>query len=269
VSLPKLRRLKLASAGAVLTIVFDDPSTQNALSAETIAELTEVLEFAREDLRYRALVLRGSKKVFCAGANLKSDVMTAPGDDRVPADGVLVLSKNSAVIYNALNAHPAVVIAVVEGPAYGGGFGVTCCADIVICGPGARFSLSETTLGLVPAQIAPAVVGRIGLRAARRLALTGARFGAADAKTLGLADYVAADDQAVEACLREVLASVDRCAPQANAATKALLAKVGEMARDEFIDYAARIFADAVRGEGAEGILAFREKRPPGWVQSK
>ena len=265
--LPATKLLKLARDGSVFTVTIDDPPTHNALSSELIIELTDVLQSTRGDLDCRALVLRGSKEVFCAGAHLKSEIMTEAGAGK--EDPVVALSKNSAMLYRELNTHSAVVIAVVEGAAYGGGLGVACCADVVICGAGAKFSLSETTLGLVPAQIAPVVVGRIGLSAARRLSLTGARFAAAEAKLLGLADYVGDDDEAVEAALRTVLASVGRCAPHANAVTKTLLMQVGTMPQGEFVDYAARTFADALRFEGREGITAFQEKRLPSWAQSK
>ena len=80
-------------------------------------------------------------------------------------------------------------IAIVDGAAVGGGFGVVCACDIVIATPRARFALSETSLGLTPAQIAPYVVARLGAPLARRLALTGARIDGREAFAIGLADY--------------------------------------------------------------------------------
>jgi isohexenylglutaconyl-CoA hydratase len=76
-----------------------------------------------------------------------------------------------------------VVIVVLQGAVLGGGFGLACVSDIAMADHQAQFGLPETSLGLLPAQIAPFVVKRIGLTQARRLALTAARFdgtGAAD-----------------------------------------------------------------------------------------
>jgi isohexenylglutaconyl-CoA hydratase len=172
-------------------------------------------------------------------------------------------------MFARLNALPAVVIAVIDGPAFGGGFGMACCADIVLCTARARFALSETGLGLVPAQVAPHVVGRIGLRHARRLALTGQRFAGAYAVEIGLADHFAQTEAELAQVLQSILTDVGRCAPRANRATKRLLQTVEGLPDAAFIALAADAFSAAVRGEeGREGVAAFTEKRPPGWVET-
>ena len=74
---------------------------------------------------------------------------------------------------------------------------MACCADVVVVCADAQFALTETTLGIPPAQIAPFVADRLGLRTARRLMLTAARFNGSDALALGLADFVAADAAAL------------------------------------------------------------------------
>jgi len=86
------------------------------------------------------------------------------------------LSVKVGDLYAKLNQYPKAVVAVVEGAAFGGGFGMVCCADIVIVGDKALFALSETSLGLAPAQIAPYIVTRLGEAGARRLAVSGIRW---------------------------------------------------------------------------------------------
>ena len=148
----------------------------------------------------------------------------------------------------------------------GGGMGLAACADIVLAGPGASFALSEARLGLVAAQIAPFVVARLGPAITRRLALTGSRFDAAQAASFGFIDELLADRAAIDARLDAILAEIQACAPGALAATKALLNGLPEFDVAAFSRTAAEVFADAVLGEGAEGIAAFKEKRSPAWA---
>ncbi len=112
------------------------------------------------------------------------------------------------------------------------------------------------------------MVRRIGLTQARRLALTAARFDGREALRLGLVHFCEADADALEQRLEETLEQLRRCAPNANAATKALLlaSESGELG--VLLDDAARQFAEAVGGaEGSEGTLAFVQKRKPVWAQ--
>ena len=162
------------------------------------------------------------------------------------------------------------VIAVVDGPAFGGGFGLVCCADIVISTERAKYALSETSLGLVPAQIAPHVINRIGLRASRRLALTGARLDGGEAGRIGLADFVVKSNDEAGEVLAQVLSGIGRCARGANARTKALLFEAQWMEAEVFADHAADIFVASLEGpEGREGLAAFAAKRTPEWVGGK
>lgn len=155
-----------------------------------------------------------------------------------------------------------------QGAVLGGGLGLVCVSDIAISADTAQFGLPETSLGLLPAQIAPFVVQRIGLTQARRLALTAARFDGHEAQRLGLVQFVERDTQALAERVDEVLRQVLRCAPGANAATKALLLASLEQPLSPLLDEAAQAFAAAVTGpEGSEGTLAFMQKRPPNWAR--
>ena len=150
----------------------------------------------------------------------------------------------------------------------GGGFGLAACADIVLGTPGARFSLSETTLGLLPAQIAPHVASRIGARAATRLALTAARLDGKAAREIGILDELSDTAEALEQRLTELLAGIGRCARAANAETKALFRNLAGPVSGEFRERAAEAFlARLDHAEGREGVSAFLEKRRPSWVE--
>lgn len=261
-TLPTTTVLRLVRSGRQLIATMDDPSTRNALTDAMLADFEAVLDATRDDRTLSVLVLRGADGRFCAGGDLKGTM--GSGDDEM----VREQSRRGGRLYQALDRHPLAVVAVVDGPAMGGGFGLACCADIVITGPRARFALSETSLGLVPAQIAPYVVSRVGLAAARRLALTGLRLDGAGAERIGLSDQHCETSDLVEAALDEVLAAISRCGPQANALTKQLLQDMDN--HPDVIDRAADVFTEALTGaEAREGIDAFVSKRAPNWTTSR
>ena len=131
-----------------------------------------------------------------------------------------------------------------------------------------RFQLSETSLGIPPAQIAPFVVERVGLTEARRLMLTGARFTGDEAVRLGIGHILADGADDLERHCHAVLAQIARCAPGANAVTKAIVFEALRRPRAEALDFAADGFARCMLSdEGREGVAAFIEKRKPHWVE--
>jgi isohexenylglutaconyl-CoA hydratase len=254
--------------GRHLRIILDDASRQNALSAEMVGEIDAILTASRDE-GLASLIIEGANGVFSAGADLKSLAgalaqTPSPGAE----DALESYNRAGGEFFARLNAHPLTTIAIVDGPAYGGGMGLACCADIVIATSRARFALSETGLGFPPAQIAPYLVARLGERTARRLALTGARLDGEQAATIGLADFFCADETERDVLLENLLNDIGRCAPGANAAAKRLILAARHGASPSYLDDAARSFAQCLRGgEGREGVAAFVEKRAPNWAQ--
>jgi isohexenylglutaconyl-CoA hydratase len=260
-----MARILTRSDGRSLILTLADAQRQNALSAEMVAEIEAALDALPTDLA--ALVVEGDGGVFSAGADLKaltSALSAAPGS----RDPLEALNASGGRFFARFAALPCATIALVDGAAVGGGMGLAAAADIVVATPRARFALTETSLGLPPAQIAPYLVGRLGERVARRLALTGARLDGRDAAAVGLADIYSETDGQAE--LSALLHAVERCAPGANAETKRLLRACRQETPEAYIEIAARSFAAAARGpEGREGLSAFLEKRPPAWAKGR
>ena len=263
-----MAKVRSERQGGFLFLTLDDAATRNALSPEMVEELQSAIIAVAADATLRAVVLRGANGFFCAGGSMgnfqkSQQSAVAPGE----SDPIAANNRRFGFFLEMLARLPKVLVAVVEGAAMGGGFGLACAADVVIARSDAKFALSETTLGLVPAQIAPFVVARIGQAGARRLALTGERIDGAEAQRIGLVDSVAADTTGLEARLLAVLQGIARCAPGANAATKALLQECAEVELGTILDRAAQAFARQMRSEGAEGVAAFRDKRDAAWVE--
>ncbi|VVQ05156.1 putative enoyl-CoA hydratase echA8 [Pseudomonas fluorescens] len=261
--LPGCETLLLELHNGVLHITLNRPQSRNAMSLQMVSELRAVLAAVRDDRAVRALVIGGAGGHFCAGGDIK-DMATARAQG---ATAYRELNRAFGALLEETQQAPQVVITVLQGAVLGGGLGLACVSDIAMADHQAQFGLPETSLGLLPAQIAPFVVQRIGLTQARRLALTAARFDATQARRMGLVHFVEHDGQALAERLDEVLAHVLCCAPGANAATKKLLLASAMQPSGELLDEAAQWFSEAVIGaEGVEGTMAFVQKRKPGWA---
>lgn len=249
---------------SVLRIWFNRPKAKNALSAAMIDEFAKLLKLVKDDRGVRTIVIRGIGGIFCAGADIKDFK-----SDTQLADASLIAKGNRSFGYlmSQLNEQPQVTIMLVEGAAIGGGLGLACVGDITIVTADARFRLSETSLGIPPAQIAPFVRERIGLTNARRLMLTGARLNGREAAALGIAHFVVSSCEGLEEKCNEILSQVAVCAPGANAATKNILFESLRQPRSEVLDHAAESFANCMLSkEGIEGVAAFVHKRKPYWA---
>lgn len=249
-----------------LTLWMNRPAVRNALSAEMMAAMRAALNAVRDDRSIRGITLRGKGGVFCAGGDLKNFKSGFQGG--ATRDEIAAANREAGDFFSLLNTMPQVVVMLIEGAAIAGGLGMACTGDVVVVTADAKFAISETSLGIPPAQIAPFVVQRIGLTAARRLMLTGARFDGAEAERLGLADFVADDAAGLKTFEADIRRNVRRCAPGANAVTKDIVLKAPHLPRDEMVGFAADRFADCMLGDEArEGVGAFLEKRKPSWAE--
>ena len=259
-----IERAPLAS-GSVETWTLNDPASRNALSETIVDALLAACERAAADADLRGVVVRGAGGHFCAGGSLGGFAKTigqplAAGE----ADPLVPLNRRFGALLQALCALPQWLIVVVEGAAMGGGFGLVCCADHVLAHSGAQFATPEVTLGIVPAQIAPFVVRRLGAAAARRCLLTGERWDAAAAQRFSLVDDVVMGD--MDGAVQAAIASHAAAAPQAVATTKRLLLAQPETPLTALLDDEAVAFAQALRGaEAPQGLAAFAARKAPPW----
>jgi isohexenylglutaconyl-CoA hydratase len=266
----KTETLLTALREGVLYVTLNRPERRNAMSARMIEELLQVFAASSGHTEVRAIVLRGAGATFCAGADVKEMPAASVRQNGSPAEIKAAIARANRRVGDLLIAMQRTtqpVIAAIEGSTMGGGIGLVCVSDVSLAVEDAHFGLPETGLGLLPAQIAPFVVRRVGLTQARRLMLTGARFDGAEAARIGLVHEVCADALALEAALSRVLGEILRCAPRANAATKRLLLESLEGELSSVLDDAAELFAEAATSDEArEGTQAFVEKRLPNWA---
>ena len=268
---PPLETLATVRHGPVLHVTLNRPQVRNAMSLAMVTELLRVLAQAESSGEARVIVLRGAGGHFCAGADLKDMagarmVAMQQGQRADAVDPIAQANLQFGQLCVAYAKSPLAVVAVLEGTVMGGGLGLACVADVALASQSVVFRLPETSLGMVPAQIAPFLVERLGYSQAKRLAVTGGQLTAPQALALGLVHEVHPPEQ-IDAAVSAVVAGILKCAPDALAQTKALMVRARLTPADQLVPDAAAVFSRAARGpEGMEGVSAFLQKRQPSWV---
>lgn len=263
--LPQCTAIELDHSGDWLTIWLNQPEKKNALTNELRNEMIAAINVAEADENVRGITIRGRGGVFCAGGDMKAfrGNFQAGGSH----EDVAAMSREGAELFRMVHDTPLVTVALVEGAAMAGGFGLMCCTDIVIAEESALLGMSEVMIGLSPAQISPYVIERTGAARGRRLMITAERLTGSEGVDLGLVDYTAADRAGCEAMEANVRRRVRKCAPQAVALTKGLVRDLTTSIGSDQIDMCADLFARQMLGDEArEGVASFLEKRPAHWA---
>ncbi len=244
---------------AVLTLA--RPDKHNALSAAMIAELAAAADDLGQDTAVRVVVLTGAGRSFCAGGDLAwmQAQFAASRAQRIAE------ARKLALMLRVLNDMAKPLIGRVQGQSYGGGVGLMSVCDTVIAVADARFGLTETRLGLIPATIGPYVVARVGAARARSIFMSGCVFSADEAKDLGLVMKVVSPAQ-LDAAIETEIAAFLAAAPGAVAAAKRLIRNLGPRVDDGVIEDSIGRLADVWESDEAqEGVEAFLKKRKPSW----
>ncbi|QJF50843.1 crotonase/enoyl-CoA hydratase family protein [Roseobacter ponti] len=249
-------------ARGVATLTLNRPDKHNAMSAQMLEDLTQAAVTLGADDTVRVVVLTGAGPSFCAGgdlgwmrAQMSMDAQTRTAEAR-----------KLATMLDALNTLPKPLIGALQGNAFGGGVGLACVCDVAIAAGSARFGLTETRLGLIPATIGPYVIARMGEGRARRVFMSGRIFDAAEAVDLGILARAVPAAELEEAVDREVKPYLS-CAPGAVAAAKKLARDLGPRIDAALIDHTIAALAERWDGaEAVEGIDAFFAKRKPAWT---
>lgn len=243
-------------AEGVATLVLDRPPA-NVLDAATAHALGAAAGSLAERDDVRAVVVVGSERIFCGGADIK-EMATFEGPAQAQAFAEVL---GAALV--AIEDLRSVTVAAIEGSALGGGLELALACDLRVAGDAAVLGLPEVGLGIMPGAGGTQRLPRaVGIDRARELILTGRRLSAADAHAIGLVHEVVPTGAARERA--GALARGFAAGPTAAyAAVKAALRAAGgdlpaglAVERDAF----AGLFATEDR---TEGLAAFAEKRPP------
>ena len=255
--------LHLEVDGPVAILTLDRPEALNALTVPLKVALRDALESLAADRAVRTVILTGAGRAFCAG----QDLAEREQPDAAPLD-VEVRERYNPII-RALRSMGQPVIAAVNGVAAGAGASLAFACDLRIAAEEARFVLAFGRIGLVPDSGATWFLPRlVGPAKAAELTLVGDPVDAAEALRLGLVSKVVPGDQ----LLSEATALAERVAagaPLAMALTKEALQRSLTIDLDEALEGEAKLQGIAgASADHAEGLAAFREKRPPRFTGS-
>ena len=243
----------------VLLVTLNRPQLANALNTQMGIELRDLwVGLTRDPGDTRAVVLTGSgTKAFCAGGDLKErNGMT-----------VETWQRQHEIFEEAfwtLMELPVPVIAAVNGHAYAGGLEMALACDFAYAVPGARFALTEVTIGIMPGaggtQNLPRAVGE---RRAKEIILTGRPFSAAEALEWGVVNRVVEPDRLLDAAL-DTARTIAGNAPMSVRQAKKSIHLGLQMDLRSGLRLEVEAYNRLVGTEDRmEGIAAFNEKRKP------
>jgi methylglutaconyl-CoA hydratase len=246
----------------VATVILSRPEVNNAYDGNLIEGLLAAEDALATAAGLRVIVIKGSGRHFQAGADLNwlASVRKSSPEANLRA------SRATAQAVQRLNLAPVPTLALVHGGCFGGGTGLIAACDVVVAADNAVFSIAEARWGLTAAIIIPQLCDAIGARQVRRYALTGERFGAAEARRIGLVHEVVPLEE-LEPTGERIARQLLENAPQAIAETKALALRSawGDPDPPTFDALVESHSAKRQSAEAAEGLASFTEKRPARW----
>ena len=246
----------------VATLTLARADKHNALNPEMLGGLVGACAALSADKSVRVVILAAEGPTFCAGG----DLAWFRAQGAMDRDTRKAESRRIADALGALAALPQPLIGRVQGNAFGGGVGLACVCDVVIGADNAKFGLTETRLGVIPANIGPYVIARMGAARARQVFMSARVFDAPEAVRLGILSRAVPPD-ALDAAVQAEVAPYLSCAPGAVRDAKRLLNDLAGRVTPAQVDMAIDALADRWEtDEAREGLAAFFDKRKPDWA---
>lgn len=247
--------------GNILRLTLNRPEVRNAFNDKLMKSALEHLNHYKENSDVRVVVFKGAGSSFCAGADLQwmKDTLHLSYEETVKDSDIL------AELFYTLYDYPKPTVALVNGPAIGGGVGFVAACDVAIASENAFFRLSEVRLGLIPAVISYFLIKKVGEGRCRELMLTGKKFTASEALDIGLVNKVVKEEE-LETALEPYIRHFLEAGPNALKWCKEVITKASSGSPEEIREFTVDIIAKLRTGpEGQEGMTAFLQKRTPSW----
>ena len=251
----------LVERGGIVGIIkLNRPQQRNTLGTKLTNDIIKALHDFDNDPEVHVIVIMSNlPRVFSAGRDLAEGSVTDVMKQRETSSG-------PAQLWLTLRSLKKIVIASVNGYALAGGTGLAVCCDLVIAAEDAVFGLPEINVGLFPMTIAPAMVRNVtSLKKCLELFVTGDRFSAQEAESIGLVNKVVPPDKLEEATL-ELARKIASKSPTTLQLGKQFFYNMLDMEYTQATKYAAEMISIvAISEDGQEGQRAFVEKREPQW----
>jgi enoyl-CoA hydratase/carnithine racemase len=256
---PDLGRLLVDLDRGVLTVHLHRPDRLNAIDARLLTELTAVLRWADADEDVRVVVLTGSGRAFCAGAELSDDGFGSDPDD--PPSGQAPPWVSPYQVRKP-------VVAAINGPAVGAGLTLALQCDLRVAADDAVLALPFVRLGVVAEWMGHwTLVRHLGVARTQELLLTGRRFTGAEAAGWGLVNVAVPTAEVLTRAVALAREIAEHAAPVSVAVTKRLVWEAAVQDRQEAGRAERLLLAQVMAAADArEGVAAFLGRRAPEWV---
>ena len=258
-----MQSITLSVDGRTALITLSRPERRNALDGVMIRELADALSAANRDPACRVAVITGEGAAFCAGMDLAwLREIAEKGQEENLED-----ARNLVKLLRLIAAHRKPVVAMVNGPALGGGLGIAAACDFVFAASSAaRFGAPEVRIGFLPAVILPFLIRRMGEGAAREFVLRGDILPAGAALARGLVTETVPDADLRPSVLAFAAKLASETSPSSLTLTKDLFARIHEMSEHDAIEYAANLNALARKTDDfRKGLASFLGKERLEW----
>jgi methylglutaconyl-CoA hydratase len=245
-----------------ITLTINRPEKRNALNHKVICELTEILTNLRDDKAIRCIFLQGRGSTFSSGADIEELIRMKDYD----IESTFQESMQLAELYLLIYSFPVPVIALVTGPALGGGCGLATVCDFIIATPDALFGYPEVKIGFIAAIVSVFLIRQVGERRARYMLLSGKKLSADQALAYGLISDIV-EESNLKTHINELILKISENSPMALAKTKSMLADFSFSDLKNEITKMARLNAEYRKNpDFIEGVMSFVEKRKPYWT---
>jgi enoyl-CoA hydratase len=250
----------LRKDGPVAIITLNRVEKMNALNAELLTNLGELLSQLENDEEIRALVITGNGKAFCAGGDVSRD------DEGDPLQAFLKFAQLTRDTFHKIERFKKPVIAAINGFAFGGGLELALCCDLRVASEKAKMGLTETKLGVVPGAGGTQRLPRlIGPAMAKQLIFTAGIISGEEAYRIGLVNAAVPPEECLDKAV-ELAKEISLRAPLAVQASKKCINTSCQVDLESGLDFEAECVKYVFTTEDKiEGGNAFREKREPVW----
>ena len=247
----------------VWEIRLNRPEIHNAFNDELIEKITKAFKDLSSNKETRLIVLTGTDRSFCAGADLnwmKSMVNYTEAENIADSEKLFDM-------FDSINKSPVPVLGAINGHALGGGMGLVSVCDFALTHTKAKFGFTETRLGLIPAVISSFCIKKIGETHARAWFISGEKFTAMQAGQMGLIHEVCSPEE-FEQRKNDWIESFLSAGPIASREAKVLVGQITEVKNVK--KYTCEAIAKLrISPEGQDGMNALLEKRKASWNEGK
>jgi len=252
--------VRYEAEGGQARLIINRERARNALSPEVVHGLLEALSRAEADPAVRVVVLTGAgERVFCAGGDI----------GQLGGEGGFLATHEGRRAYGQLLLRLQDVrkptVARVNGHALAGGLGLVLACDLAVAAEHAELGTPEIDVGLFPMMMMALLHRHVGRKRSLEMVLTGERLSARDALGLGLLNRVVAAD-GLDAAVAELVGKLAGKSQAVLALGRRAFFTAEDLPLPAALEYlSSQLSLNVLAEDAAEGVTAFREKRPPKW----